>query len=387
MWKEINVMLDQSFDEMIATRRYLHQYPELSFQETKTAQFIADTYEKLGIPYQKGVGGNGVVATLKGKKPGKTIALRADFDALPIQDEKNVSYKSMVDGVMHACGHDGHTATLLTTASVLKKFQTELAGTIVFIHQHAEEITPGGAKPMIDSGVLDNVDLVFGMHLWTNTPYGVVQTAEKEFMAGADKFSINIQGKGGHGAIPHQTKDAIVIGSQLITNLQQIVSRRVNPLSTSVLSIGTFHAGNTFNIIADTANITGTVRTFDSTIQTQIMNEMEDIIQGTCLGYNATYTFEYDKGYPPVINHLKEAKHVIDVAKNVDGVKKAEFVEPSMTGEDFSYYLLEKPGAFFFVGAQQQGNFQPHHHPAFDIDERAMLIAAKTFIEIIKSYH
>ncbi|WP_182200137.1 M20 family metallopeptidase [Paraliobacillus salinarum] len=386
MWEELNSMLDQSFDEMVEIRRYLHQHPELSFQEKNTAHYITNTYKKLDIPYQQNVGGNGVIATLKGNKPGKTIALRADFDALPIQDEKDVPYKSKVDGVMHACGHDGHTATLLTTAKVLKQVQSELAGTVVFIHQHAEELTPGGAKPIISSGVLKDVDFVFGAHLWTNTPYGEIETAEKEFMAGADKFSITIQGKGGHGAIPHQTKDAVVIGSQVVSNLQQIISRRINPLSTAVLSIGTFHAGTTFNIIADTATITGTVRTFDTAVQTQIMHEMEDIISGTCVGYDASYTLDYEKGYPPVINHPKEAKLVIEAANKVDGVKKATFVEPSMTGEDFSYYLLEKPGAFFFVGAQQEGNFQPHHHPAFDIDERAMLLTAKTFVQIIKSY-
>ncbi|MFB1052200.1 M20 family metallopeptidase [Paraliobacillus sp. JSM ZJ581] len=386
MWEQVNAMLDQSFDEIVQVRRHLHQHPELSFQEKKTAEYIANTYKKLDLPYQENVGGNGVVATLKGGKPGKTIALRADFDALPIQDEKKVPYKSKVNGVMHACGHDGHTATLLATAKALKQVQPNLAGTIIFIHQHAEELTPGGAKPIINSGVLKEVDLIFGAHLWTNTPYGVIETAEKEFMAGADKFSITIRGKGGHGAIPHQTKDAIVIGSQVVANLQQIISRRIDPLSTAVLSIGTFHAGNSFNIIADTASITGTVRTFDPTIQMQIIHEMEDIIEGTCLGYDASYSFEYEKGYPPVVNHPKEAKLVIDAASKVDGVKKAIFVEPSMTGEDFSYYLLEKPGAFFFVGAQQEGNFQPHHHPAFDIDERAMLLAAKTFVEIIKSY-
>ncbi|GGM25416.1 putative amidohydrolase YhaA [Paraliobacillus quinghaiensis] len=386
MWSKISDMLDQEYNNMIEIRRYLHQYPELSFQEEKTAQFIADTYQKLGIPYETKVGGNGVVARLVGAKPGKTIALRADFDALPIQDEKEVAYKSTCQGVMHACGHDGHTTILLTVAKVLKAYQADLAGTIVFIHQHAEELAPGGAKPMVDAGVLDDVDLVFGTHLWTNTPYGIVQTAPKEFMAGADRFSITVQGKGGHGAMPHQTKDAIVIGSQLIVNLQQIISRRINPLHTAVLTLGTFHAGNTFNIIADTATITGTARIFDKDLQRFIIDEMETIIEGTCQSYGASYSFEYDKGYPPVVNHEQEAHAVIEAAKQVKEVTTAELIEPSMTGEDFSYYLLEKPGAFFFTGAQAEGNFQAHHHPKFDFDERAMLVAAKTFIELIKKY-
>ncbi len=221
LFKEI----DQLYDEMVEMRRYLHQYPELSFYEFKTAAFIQDQYKLLNIPFQANVGGNGVVATLQGAKPGKTVALRADFDGLPIQDEKTVAYKSQNHGVMHACGHDGHTTTLLAVAKVLKKYQHELAGNVVFIHQHAEELAPGGAQPMIKEGVLDNVDVVYGTHLWTNTPYGVVQTAPGNFMAAADKFTINIQGKGGHGGMPHQTKDPIVVGSQIVTNLQQIISR------------------------------------------------------------------------------------------------------------------------------------------------------------------
>lgn len=386
MWDQLLQSIDLEYDQMVEIRRYLHQYPELSFHEQKTAKYIADTYEKLQIPYQTNVGGNGVIATLTGGKPGKTVALRADFDGLPIQDEKDVPYKSKVPGVMHACGHDGHTATLLTVAKAFKSVQADLPGTIVFVHQHAEELAPGGAKPIVDSGILDNVDAVFGTHLWTNTPYGVVQTSPKEFMAGADRFSITIQGKGGHGAIPHQTKDAIVIGSQLVSNLQQIVSRRVDPLDTAVLTIGTFQAGNTFNVIADTATITGTVRTFDENLQDKIIEEMEKIINGTCASNDASYTFNYEKGYPPVINHPEQAALVLEAARGVDGVKKAEEVVPSMTGEDFSYYLLKKPGAFFFTGAQKEGYFYPHHHPKFDIDERAMVLAAKTLIETVKLF-
>ncbi|WP_276608242.1 M20 family metallopeptidase [Aquibacillus halophilus] len=385
MWKKLLSSVDSLYDEMVEMRRYLHQYPELSFEEYKTAAYIADTYQKIGIPYQSQVGGNGVVARLVGGQPGKTIAIRADFDGLPIQDEKDVPYKSKVDGVMHACGHDGHTTTLLTLAKVFKQFQSELPGTIVFIHQHAEELAPGGAKAMVDAGILNDVDAVFGTHLWTNTPYGKVQTAPKEFMAGADRFTITIRGTGGHGAMPHQTKDAIVIGSQVVTNLQQIVSRRIDPLSPAVLTIGTFKSGSTFNIIADTATITGTVRTFDPELQDQIIDEMEKIIKGTCLSYEAKYEFTYEKGYPPVINHPEEASLVLKAASQIDEVESEEIV-PSMTGEDFSYYLLEKPGAFFFTGAQKEGHFYPHHHPKFDIDERAMVLAAKTLIQTVKLY-
>src|SRR5690625_4622272 len=233
---------------MVEMRRYLHQYPELSFKEYKTAQYIADFYQKLDIPFKTKVGGNGVVATLKGGKPGKTIALRADFDGLPIQDEKDVPYRSKNPGVMHACGHDGHTATLLTLAKVMKKFQADLPGTILFLHQHAEEQTPGGAISIMESGELDEVDAVFGNHLWSTTPLGTVETRSGVFMAGTDRFTIKIKGKGGHGAYPHETKDALVIGAELVTKLQQIVSRRLDPLETAVVTVGKFEAGSSFNI-------------------------------------------------------------------------------------------------------------------------------------------
>ncbi|WP_407271634.1 M20 family metallopeptidase [Radiobacillus sp. PE A8.2] len=386
MWNKLIDSIDNYYDEMVSIRRYLHQYPEVSFKEEKTAKYIADTYEKLGIPYQTNVGGNGVVATLTGGKPGKKIAFRADFDALPIQEENDVPYKSKIAGVMHACGHDGHTATLLTFAKAMKQQQEKLPGTIVFVHQHAEEYSPGGAKPLIETGILDDVDAVYGTHLWSNTPFGTVQTASNEFMAGADRFTITIQGKGGHGAMPHQTKDAIVIASQVVSNLQQIVSRRIDPLHTAVVTVGTFHAGNTFNIIADSATITGTVRTFDKQLQEQIIKEIEQITKGTCISFDATYDYNYEKGYPPVVNHPNEAAIVLQAADQVDG-QTVEEVVPSMTGEDFSYYLLEKPGAFFFTGAQKEDHFYPHHHPKFDIDERAMALAAKTFIKIYQSYH
>ncbi|WP_173917007.1 M20 family metallopeptidase [Halobacillus sp. Marseille-Q1614] len=386
MWESIFEAIDQQYAQMLETRRHLHRNPELSFKETKTAGFIADQYERLGIPYQKEVGGNGVVATLKGGKPGKKVALRADFDALPIHEENETDYKSTVDGVMHACGHDGHTAALLGLAEALLPYQEELPGTVVFLHQHAEEYAPGGAKPIIESGVLDDVDAVFGTHLWVDAPTGVIQTSKQEFMAGADRFHITIKGKGGHGAIPHQTKDAIVIASQLVTSLQQIVSRRLDPLSTAVLTVGTFEAGDAFNVIADSAKITGTVRTFDPQVQDTIIKEMEKIIKGTCEGCGADYDFDYYKGYPPVINHKEEAELILQDASKADPSLKTEEIPPVMAGEDFAYYLENKPGAFYFTGAQIPDHYYPHHHPKFDFDEAALPHAAKTLLQAYRSY-
>lgn len=282
--RDIHNLIDNLYPEMVEIRRYLHQYPELSFQETKTAQYIADYYKKLGIPFEMNVGGNGVIATLRGKKPGKTIALRADFDALPIQEENNISYKSKVDGVMHACGHDGHTASMLVLAKAMKSFQQNLPGTIVFLHQHAEEYAPGGAKPILESGKLDDVEAVLGSHLWATTPFGVLQTSKDVFMAGNDRFEITVQGQGGHGGYPQQTKDAIVIASQLVSNLQQISSRRIDPLDTVVLTIGIFESGSAFNIIADSAKLVGTVRYLNESVRETVMEEMEKIIKGTCVG-------------------------------------------------------------------------------------------------------
>lgn len=386
MINKINQTIEEHFSEMVEIRRYLHQHPELSFKEYKTAAFIANYYERLGIPYRKNVGGNGVIATLTGGLPGKTIAFRADFDALPIHDEKDVPYRSQVDGVMHACGHDGHTAILLTLAKVLQKFQDQLPGNVVFLHQHAEERTPGGARSMIDDGALDNVDAIFGAHLWATEELGVLQTSKNVLMAGADRFEITIQGKGGHGAVPHQTKDAVVIGAEVVLSLQKIISRQLDPLATAVLTIGKFDAGNDFNIIADQAKLIGTVRYLQQDVQTQMMNDMERIINGICLSHGCSYEMDYEKGYPPLINHETEAEVVRQAASKIEDLKMVEEIQPMMSSEDFSYYLLEKPGAYFFIGAKKAGHDYPHHHPKFDFDERVMPMIAKTFAQTYLDY-
>lgn len=386
MLKEIHTFIDNLYPEMVEIRRYLHQHPELSFKEHKTAQYIADFYDNLDIPYKKDIGGNGVIATLKGGQPGKIVALRADFDALPIQDEKEVPYKSTVPGVMHACGHDGHTASLLLLAKAMKHFEQTLPGTIVFVHQHAEEIAPGGAKPIVESGAIDHVDAVFGSHLWATVPFGEVQTAKDVFMAGADRFEITIQGKGGHGASPHETKDAIVIASELVGQLQTIVSRRIDPLETAVVTIGSLNAGHSFNIIADKAELVGTVRYLKNDVQSHVINEMEKIIKGICLSYDASYTFKYVKGYPPLVNHSDEADLVLNAAQKVNEITTTKEVVPYMGAEDFTYYLQEKPGAYFFTGAKKEDHFYPHHHPKFDFDERVLPVIAKILIQAYFDY-
>jgi amidohydrolase len=372
--------LEGSYEEMVDIRRFMHQHPELSFQEYNTAQFIQAFYEQLQIEVKGNVGGNGVIAKVYGKKPGKTVALRADFDALPIQDEKDVPYKSLVPGVMHACGHDGHTATLLVLAKTLNELKEELEGTYVFIHQHAEEYAPGGAISMIEDGCLEDVDVIFGTHLWASEPTGTIQYRTGPIMAAADRFEIDIQGKGGHGAQPHKTLDAIVTASQIVLNLQQIVSRRVNPVDAAVVTIGSFTAQNAFNVIADKATLIGTVRTFNEAVQQLIEVEMERIIAGTCSMSGSTYDFRFVRGYPAVVNSEKETVFLTSCAQKVAEVTNIEETELQMGGEDFSYYLQNVPGTFFFTGAKPPGKDTgyPHHHPKFDIDEKAMLIAAKT---------
>ncbi len=380
MISELHSLLEKSYDEMVQIRRYLHQYPEPSFKEFQTATYIRGFYDKIGVPYRANVGGNGIVATIKGEKPGPTVALRADFDALAIQDEKDVPYKSTVPGVMHACGHDGHTATLLVLAKSIQQLKDHLEGTIVFIHQHAEEYAPGGAKPMIEDGCLDGVDAIFGTHLWAVTPTGVIQHRNGPFMAAADRFEITIKGAGGHGAQPHKTKDAIVIASQLVVNLQQIISRRVNPVESAVITVGSFVAENAFNVIADSAKLVGTVRTFSEDVRNDMEREIERIIQGTCLAADASYDYSFKRGYPAVVNHSEENAFLAKVAETIPEVEKVEETEPQMGGEDFAYYLQHIKGTFFFTGAQPEGvdTPYPHHHPKFDFNEKAMLIASKT---------
>ena len=386
MLQKIYEMIEQNYDEMVDIRRFLHQYPEVSFHEYKTAEYIANYYEKLQIPYKTNIGGNGVIATLKGKKPGKTIALRADFDALPIDDQKEVAYKSKIKGAMHACGHDGHTATLLVLAKVMKQFQDELHGTIVFLHQHAEEIPPGGAISILESGVLDEVDAIFGNHLWVPTPLGEVTTKPGPFMAGVASFTITVKGKGGHGGYPHETKDAIVIASEITTQIQNIISRKISPFATSVITIGKFEAGTSFNVIADEAKLTGTVRYFDHKVDKQIKDKMEQVIKGICIANDATYEFVYEDGYPPVVNHEEETDIVFQAAENITEIQSATISEAQMAGEDFAHYLEKIPGAFFFTGANKEGHDYPHHHPMFDFNEKAMPIAAKMLIRAYMEY-
>ncbi|QZA32214.1 amidohydrolase [Hydrogenibacillus sp. N12] len=382
MLKDLYAALDGLFGEMVAWRRHLHRHPELSFHEEATPAFVAETLRSFGVSVRTGVGGRGVVGRIEGGRPGRTVALRADFDALPIQDEKTVSYRSTVPGVMHACGHDGHTATLLAVAKVLAARRADLPGTVVLIHQFAEEVAPGGARPMIEDGALDGVDVIFGTHLWAGLPVGVIGYRAGYAMANADAFTIEIAGRGGHGAAPHQTIDSLLIGANLVVKLQQIVARRVDPLKEAVVTVGTFHAGTAFNVIAERAVLTGTVRTFDEAVRAQVEAEIRRLAEAEAAAFGARAEVRYERGYDAVHNDPAVTVRFAEAMRAVYDPARVVEVPPSMGGEDFAYYLQKVPGTFFFTGAGNAGvgAEYPHHHPRFDIDERAMLIAAKALV-------
>ena len=370
--------------DMIETRRYLHQYPELSFQEKHTHDYIVERLQKLNFQIDAHVGQNGILARISGEEPGPTITLRADFDALPIEDLKDVPYRSKVPGVMHACGHDGHTSILLTVAELLHAHQSELKGTVVLIFQYGEELTPGGAQEMIADNALMGVDKIYGNHLWTGYPTGTIHTRPGPMMAQPDEFHITLFGKGGHGAKPHETIDPIVILAEFILSAQKIVSRTIDPVKQAVLSFGKIEAGNADSVIPDTATCQGIVRTFDSEVQTHIYHKMDKLLQGLALANDITYSFDYIKGYLPVYNHEASAETVKKAANALNF--RYHDSDLMMVGEDFSFYLKARPGAFFFTGCgnPQKETDWPHHSPHFDIDESAMKYAVSTFMKILE---
>ena len=368
---------------IIETRRDFHKHPELSFQEKRTSKIVAKKLESYGIKTQKNVGKTGVVGILESKNKGPTIALRADMDALPIQETNNLSYKSVNDGVMHACGHDAHTAILLGAAEVLSKMKKKLRGNIRFIFQPAEEGF-GGARFMIDDGAIDNVDEIYGLHVWNYQKSGTIGIKSGPVMAAADIFTIKIKGKGGHGAAPQGTVDSIMVASHLIQALQTIVSRNTNPLESTVVTIGQINGGYNFNIIADEVILKGTTRAYTMKNKNLIKKRMQDIILGIEKTFNAKIILDYKDGYPPVINDEKATQTLYAAAKTI---VKNNVIEPylSMGGEDFSYYTNKIPGCFFFLGSSPKDCkplSTPHHCSHFDIDEEAMLIGSSIFVEV-----
>jgi amidohydrolase len=379
--------------DLVALRRQIHQQPELGFKEQITAARISSKLTEWGIAHQTGIAETGIVAVIQGRKTSltpRTLAIRADMDALPIQEANDVPYKSQHAGVMHACGHDGHTSIALMTAYYLSQHRDDFAGTVKIIFQPAEE-GPGGAKPMIEAGVLKNpnVDAIIGLHLWNNLPLGTIGVRSGALMAAVERFSLTIQGKGGHGAMPHQTVDSIVLASQIVTALQTIVSRNVNPIDSAVVTVGQFNAGTAKNVIADTASLAGTVRYFNPNLAEFFYQRIESIVAGICAAYGATYKLDYIKFYPPVINDENITELVRSVA--VDLVETPLGVVPecqTMGGEDMSFFLQEVPGCYFFVGSANPDRSlaYPHHHPRFDFDETALATGVEMFVRCVEKY-
>lgn len=392
MREKLMKMLEERKEEMIEIRRHLHQYPELSFQEEKTAQYIADFYRGKDVEIETNVGnGYGIIVTIKGKEPGKTVGLRADFDALPITEETDVPFKSKNEGVMHACAHDAHTAYLMVLADCLIQLKDEFNGTVKIIHQHAEEQPPGGAKSIVESGKLDDLDAIFGVHLLPMAPAGTVGYHSGYTFNGRTYFKLVIQGTGGHGSSPHTANDAIVAGAYFVTAVQTVVSRRINPLSAVVVTIGSFDGKGSFNVIKDSIEIEGDIRYSDNETQEVIRKEFHRIVQGIEALFGVKCTLEYVPDYPPLYNDPELTDFVAKtLEEHKDNTVIKEVVPfPRMSpSDDFAYYLEKIPGSYFFIGCTPKGVEKPYfnHHPKFDIDEDAILVAAKAVGHVAISY-
>ncbi len=374
---------------LVSWRRRLHQMPELGFQENKTAAFIQKLLEQWQVDHQTGIAKTGIVALIEGEQPGPTLGIRADMDALPIQEENEVEYRSCHPNTMHACGHDGHTAIALGTVRLLQQQRQHLRGTVKVIFQPAEE-GPGGAKPMIAAGVLrdPDVEAMVGLHLWNTMPLGSLGVKAGPSMAYTDRFSLRITGRGGHGALPHQTVDAVVVGAQVVNALQTVVSRNINPMQPAVVTIGQFRGGDAFNVIAPTVEMQGTVRSFDPQVSELLPQRIEAIIAGICQAHGATYDLDYVRKYPAVVNDERIAALVQQVSTAVLGESAPIGPEMTLGGEDMSFFLEKVPGCYFFLGSANSalGLDFPHHHPRFDFDETALGIGVEIFLRCVEQF-
>ena len=368
-------------DYVIELRRDFHQHPEPSFQEFRTCKRIQEELLKMDIPF-KIVAKTGVIATICGNKSGKTIVLRADMDALQVQECTGVDYSSLNKGVMHACAHDGHTSMLLGAARILKDMQQKIDGTVKLYFQPAEEIAQGALK-MIEEEPLENVDGCFGIHLWSDLPIGTVSVEEGPRMASADIFKITINGKGGHGSLPHQTVDSVVVGSALVMNLQAIVSREISPLEAAVVTVGAFSSGTRFNVIANQAILDGTTRAFNPEVRNNFKHILERVLKGTCETYRAKGTLDYVYGTAPCINDSTCSKIATKSVETLLGKQGVIKMEKITGGEDFCYFLEKAPGVLAFVGARnpKKNADYPHHHEKFNIDEDSLEIGTALYAQ------
>jgi amidohydrolase len=374
--------------KIVDLRRDFHQYPEIALKEFNTAKKVDGILQGLGIETKMMVNGCGVRGTLKGSLPGKTIALRSDLDALPIQEETDLPYKSKNAGAMHACGHDAHIAMLLGAAMVLAEWKKERTGNVVFIFQPAEE-TGGGAKPMIEEGVLEGVDGIFGLHVYVPFAFGTIGYKPGPFMAAGDFFDVKILGKGGHGGLPHLAVDPVAIAANVISSLQTIVSREVDPLESAVVSICKMEAGRgAYNIIPDSATLGGTIRSHSPELREYLSRRIKEILEGVTSAMRGSYEFNLMRKFPAVINDEKMTEFVVKVAQGLLGKDKVSLMKPLMGSEDFSYYLQKIPGTFVFLGAQneEKGILYPQHHPKYTIDEDILPVGAALHVAVAMEY-
>ncbi|WP_411842931.1 amidohydrolase [Salinicoccus sp. HZC-1] len=385
---QIEKLTQKNYNELVRLRRHFHMYPELSFQEVQTPAYIAQYLRELGLDVQEGIGGRGVVGRLIIDEALPTVALRADFDALPIQDMKDVPYKSTVPGVMHACGHDAHTAVVLTVARILSQHKDELTGNVVFIFQHAEEVDPGGAIQMIADGCLDGVDAIFGQHVTSSLEVGTIGYKYGTATGMPDDFTIKIHGRGAHASKPHVAIDPVAAAITFCNQLQYAVTRKSKPMEPVVLSITMFNGGHQHNVIPDIVTVGGTIRTFTSEAQNVMITELKKCLEGLVTTTGISYDLDYMKGYPPVVNDTDKTDIVLESAKEISTVKEVEELEPDLGGEDFSYYLQRVPGTFYYTGTRNS-NFKadyPHHHSKFDVDEKGLENAVSVMLKSVFTF-
>jgi len=379
-------------DELVAVRRDLHQHPELGFEEVRTAGIVAAKLRALGLEPRTNVGRTGVVATLRGARPGRTVLLRADMDALPIHEENDTPYRSRSDGRMHACGHDCHVSVLLAVAKRLVAEAKDLAGNVVFVFQPAEELggPKGGAEAMIQDGVLDDPkpDAAFGLHVWQDLPVGVVGVTAGPWMAAVDEFTVTVRGRGAHGAMPQASRDPVVCLAHMVTALQTLVSRSTDPFHPAVVSVTQLRAGTAFNIIPESAWMNGTIRVFDRELWAAIPGHFERVAKGVAQAMGCEADVLFERGNLPTVNDPAMCAYARAAAVEVVGAERVRDDVRTMGGEDFSAFLAKVPGAFIAVGSrnEKRGLVYDHHHPRFDVDEDALRIGAEVLLRTARRF-
>ena len=373
-------------EQLIAWRRDLHKHPELGFEERRTSGLVAEHLKGLGYQVHTGIGKTGVIGILEGARPDPTVMLRFDMDALPIQEQNQVAYASQTPGVMHACGHDGHVTIGLGVATLLQRHREELAGTVKLLFQPAEE-GMGGAETMIEEGALEDYGprpaASFGLHLWSPLPLGQAGLATGPVFAAADRWSLTVKGKGGHGAMPHQTADPVVAAAQIVTALQTIVSRNVDPQETAVLTVGTVNGGTAFNIIPGEVTLSGTIRVFDPRVHETVLSRLETLCQGVGAGMGVEVELQIEKLVPALVNDVARTRLMRQVAESVLGQGNVLDDYRTIVSEDMAYFLQQAPGTFMLLGSAnpERGLDYPHHHPRFDIDEAVLPLGVAILAE------